>query len=181
MRGWARRLESLGRVVTFDYPYMREGRGRPDPLPRLIECHREALTLARKEGDSPLLLVGKSMGSRVGCHLALEEPVDGLVCLGYPLVSPGKRRAVRDQVLLALTTPVLFVQGTRDRLCPLEDLAHVRARMRAPNELVVVDDGDHSLLITRRRERREGVTQAGVDARIAEAVGAFVRSLRPAG
>ncbi|MFW5875564.1 MAG: alpha/beta fold hydrolase [Myxococcota bacterium] len=177
MRRWAERLSALGRVETFDYPYMREGRKRPDPQPRLVAAHREALDRARADHRGPLVLAGKSMGSRIGCHLALEQPVEALVCFGYPLVSPGKRRQRRDQVLLDLETPILFIQGTRDRLCPLDELAAVRARMKAPSSLVVVEDGDHSLQITKRRTKAEGITQEDEDARVLAEIRSFLGEL----
>jgi uncharacterized protein len=43
MQRWKVRLQEIGEVETFDYPYMREGRKRPDRLPELIAAHREAL------------------------------------------------------------------------------------------------------------------------------------------
>jgi predicted alpha/beta-hydrolase family hydrolase len=113
------------------------------------------------------------MGSRVGCHVALEEPVDALVCLGYPLRSP--RGELRSEVLLALRTPILFVEGTRDPLCPLDALEDVRRRMRAPSSLHVVEGGNHSLEVGVRALREAGETQDDVDARALAAVAAFVR------
>ena len=99
----------------------------------------------RNINRTPTFLIGKSMGGRIGCHVSLEEKVDGLVCLGYPLCAMGDRTKLRDEVLRALTTPILFVQGTRDALCPLDLLERVRADMKAPNFLHVVEGGDHSL------------------------------------
>lgn len=178
MTAWARRLAALGPVRAFDYPYQRAGRKRPDRLPTLIDAHREALAALREEWpDAAVVLAGKSMGSRVGCHLALEEPVAGLVCFGYPLV--GQRGAVRDEVLLALERPVLFVQGTRDPLCPLDDLRAVLARRRAPHALQVVPTGDHSLQVTAAHRKATGRTQEDEDARVLDAVRAFVASLSP--
>jgi len=174
MRAWRRRLEGLGPVVAFDYPYVRAGRRRPDPLPRLLEAHREALRRARQRRRRPVVLVGKSMGGRVGCHLALEEPVHAVVCLGYPLVGAGRTARVRDEVLLALRVPILFVQGTRDRLCPLERLEDVRRRMRAAHALHVVETGDHSLQATRRSLRAAGESQDDVDERILGALRRFL-------
>ena len=137
MTTWRDRLATVGVVESLDYPYRRAGRKAPDKLPVLIAAHRQALADARRHHSSPappggvrVVLVGKSMGGRVGCHVALEEPVDALVCLGYPL--RGASGALRDEVLVALRTPVLFVQGTRDPLCPLEALEAVRKRMIAP-------------------------------------------------
>ena len=173
MQAWAERLAGLGPVEPFDYPYMQAGKKLPDKLPKLIEAHREALAAARaRHPRRRVVLVGKSMGSRVGCHLSLEEPVDGLVCLGYPLV--GLNGAVRDEVLRALTTRVLFLQGTRDPLCPLERLEAVRAEMQAPSALHVVEGGDHSLEVRRKDLRRLGTTQAEVDHAVLEAVRAFL-------
>ena len=48
------------------------------------------------------------MGGRIGCHLALEEKVSGLICLGYPLCAMGDRTKLRDQVLRSLGTPILL-------------------------------------------------------------------------
>jgi predicted alpha/beta-hydrolase family hydrolase len=112
------------------------------------------------------------MGGRVGCHLALEEPVAGVVCLGYPLKSGAG--ALRDEVLLALRVPVLFVQGTRDPLCPLPALAEVRARMTAPSTLVVVEGGNHSLEVSAAARKAAGETQADSDARVLDAIRRFV-------
>ena len=69
------------------------------------------------------------MGGRVGCHVALVDPVQAVICFGYPLCGAGDRTKLRDQVLLELKVPILFVQGTRDPLCPLELLEDVRKRM----------------------------------------------------
>jgi predicted alpha/beta-hydrolase family hydrolase len=91
MQRWKTRLGAIGDVEAFDYRYMREGRKRPDPLPQLIEAHREALAQARGSTSARTILIGKSMGGRIGCHVSLEEKVDGLVCLGYPLCAMGDR------------------------------------------------------------------------------------------
>jgi hypothetical protein len=179
MRAWAARLGAVGEVVTFDYPYVQAGRRTPDRLPALIEAHRQALAAARASSRRPVVLAGKSMGSRVGCHLAaaLEEgpdPATALVCFGYPLRSASSG-ALRDGALLALrTTPILFVQGSRDALCPLEELEAVRPRMTAPSALHVVDGGDHSLEVGVRALRASGRTQEACDAAALAAVQAFV-------
>jgi predicted alpha/beta-hydrolase family hydrolase len=166
MQRWAGLLETIGKVRAFDYPYMAEGRKRPDPLPKLIGAHRAALQGARESHAGPVVLIGKSMGGRVGCHLSLEEQVAAVVCMGYPLCGGGDCTRLRDKVLRELSTPVLFVQGTRDPLCPLEELARVRTEMRAVSELHVVEGGDHSLLVTKMRLKTHSETQEDVDQRI---------------
>ena len=178
MQSWKKILSEIGEVGTFDYDYMREGRKRPDPLPQLIAAHREALNRARERyRPERTILVGKSMGGRVGCHVSLEEKLDGLICLGYPLCAMGDRAKLRDQVLRALTTPILFVQGSRDSLCPLDLLERVRAEMKAPNFLHVVENGDHSLRVSKRQLQGSNQTQEDVDQRVFQSIAEFIAGL----
>ncbi len=172
MSRWAERLGAVGAVVRFDYPYVKEGRKSPDRLPVLVAAHRAALADARARHPGPAVLVGKSMGGRVGCHVAIEENVAAVACLGYPL--RGQRGDVRSEVLVALRTPILFVQGSRDPLCPLDVLEEVRGRMSAPNALHVVEGGNHSLEVGVRALAQRGDTQDAVDARALEAISRFV-------
>jgi predicted alpha/beta-hydrolase family hydrolase len=177
MQRWKQRLAAIGRAETFDYDYMHEGRRRPDPLAQLIATHRGALAQARQTKDEATFLIGKSMGGRIGCHVALIEKVSGIICLGYPLCGAGDRAKLRDQILHELRTPILFVQGTRDALCPLDLLEKVRLEMIAPNVLHVVEGGDHSLVVGKRQLQARGQTQQDVDQRIEDAIMAFVRPL----
>jgi predicted alpha/beta-hydrolase family hydrolase len=174
MQRWAGLLRAIGPVEMLDYPYMLEHRGRPDPMPRLVAVHRAALERVRAAHGEPVVLIGKSMGSRVGCHLSLEERVLAVVCLGYPLCGGGDRTKLRDQVLREMTAPILFVQGTRDALCPLDLLADVRAQMRAPNRLEIVEGGDHSLAVTKAQLKASGETQADVEKRLVRRIAQFV-------
>lgn len=174
MQQWKASLRTLGDVACFDYPYMQRGKRSPDPLPKLIVAHREALQQARATHAGPTFLIGKSMGSRVGCHLSLDEPVSGLICLGYPL--RGQSGKVRAEVLLKLRTPILFVQGTRDPLCPLQLLSEVRTQMKTPNELHVVETGDHSLQATRAYLKQQGLNQEQLDEQVLQRIAQFVAS-----
>jgi uncharacterized protein len=177
MRTFAGLLGTLGSVHPFDYPYALEGRGRPDPLPKLIEAHRAALAALRAKHDGPIVLAGKSMGGRVGCHVALIEPVAALLCLGYPLCGAGDRSKLRDQVLLELKTPILFAQGTRDALCPLDLLEGVRKRMRAPSTLHVVEGGGRSLMVAKMALKALGSSQDDVDDGVLTAIARFLGEL----
>ena len=175
MRTFARMLATIGLVEPLDYPYALAGRGRPDPLPKLIEAHRAALAALRAKHDGPIVLAGKSMGGRVGCHVALVDPVEAVICFGYPLCGAGDRSRLRDQVLMELKTPILFVQGTRDPLCPLDLLEGVRKRMHAPSTLTVVEGGDHSLMVAKTALKALGSNQEDVDDSMLTAISRFLR------
>jgi len=174
MKAWAKRLKKIGDVVAFDYPYMKRGSKAPDKLPKLLEAHREALAAARKKHPraSKTVLIGKSMGSRVGCHLSLEEDVDALICLGYPLRSP--KGVLRDEVLKALKTPILFVQGTRDPLGPIQALKGVMKKMKAKSRLHIVESGNHSLETTVKYRKESETTQDDSDAAVLAAISTFL-------
>jgi predicted alpha/beta-hydrolase family hydrolase len=177
MQTFARLLGTLGSVHPFDYPYALDGRRRPDPLPRLIEAHRAALAALRAEHGGPIVLAGKSMGGRVGCHVALVDPVDAILCFGYPLCGAGDRSKLRDQVLVESAAPILFAQGTRDALCPLDLLDGVRKRMHAPSTLHVVEGGDHSLMVAKGTLKALGSSQEEVDDRLRIAIARFSQEM----
>src|SRR6266481_4474068 len=152
MQQWKERLQTIGDAEIFDYAYTREHRKRPDPLPQLIASHRLALAEAReKHPNTVTILIGKSMGGRMGCHVSLTEKVDGLVCLGYPLCAMGDRTKLRDEVLRALMTPILFLH--------------------------VVEGGDHSLRVPKRKLQTNGETQEDVDQQVLKAITGFVDQL----
>lgn len=178
MQAWARRMAPFGTVIPFDYPYMKQGRKTPDRQPVLIQAHRAVLEEAQAaHPGAPVVLAGKSMGSRMGCHLAVDpstaaNPPVAIICFGYPLRSP--KGDLRDEVLRALRTPVLFVQGSKDPLCPLPALEGVRAVMTAPSELFVVEGGNHSLEVGAGSRRATGKTQEDWDQEILGAIGRFL-------
>ncbi len=146
-------------------------RKRPDRLPVLIAAHRAELAKARKHYRGPIVLIGKSMRSRVGCHVALETGVSNRM-FGISTLRNGRPR---QNVLLKLKAPVLFVQGSRDQLCPLDLLESVRARMTAVTSLEIISNGDHSLTVTRRRLSASGENQNQVDGRVLKRIADFVK------
>ncbi|KAK7251415.1 hypothetical protein RIF29_34589 [Crotalaria pallida] len=163
-------------VVTFDYPYISGAKKRAPPkAEKLVDFHSNIIKeTAAKYPGHPLILAGKSMGSRVSCMVAAlkDNNVSAVVCLGYPL--KGINGAVRDETLLQLTVPTMFVQGSKDNLCPLEKLGATRKKMKAPNELHVIDGGDHSFKIAKKHLQANGSTQDAAEVVALQAIAAFV-------
>jgi predicted alpha/beta-hydrolase family hydrolase len=151
-------------VVTFDFPYMREGRKIPDRTPVLEGAFLEAVEVARRWSRARRLFIGgKSMGGRMATHLgaARLEGLAGIVVLGYPLHPPGKPQQLRVQHLPGITVPVLIVQGERDAFGSPQELRPALAAMTAPVDLHAVQRGDHSLAVSGRR--REDVLEEVMD------------------
>jgi predicted alpha/beta-hydrolase family hydrolase len=152
-------VSDLALTVRFNFPYQEAKRGRPDPQPRLEAAYRSVLAWLRAHPEvAPGRIVagGKSMGGRIASHLAAAgEPLAGLVLLGYPLHPPGQPAKRREGHLDAIACPMLFVQGSRDRLCDLELLRAVLPRLKAPHRLHVIEEGDHSFKVPKRAGRSE--------------------------
>ncbi len=142
-------------VARFNFRYTDEGRRSPDKQPVLEDTYRGAVQQVIDErSPSSLFLGGKSMGGRIGSHIvAGGTQADGLVYLGYPLHPPGRPERIRDAHLGDIKAPQLFVEGTRDPFCPLETLAEVIGKRRLKADVVVIDDGDHSLKVRKSSGR----------------------------
>lgn len=122
--------------------------------------------------DLPLFVGGKSMGGRMA-SLAISERADdsvrGLVFLGFPLHNAGRRGNERADHLFQISTPMLFLQGTRDKLADLTYLQPVCERLGAQATLRVIDGGDHSFAML----KRSGRTQAEAMNELADAIHAW--------
>jgi len=87
---------------------------------------------------------------------AAEEPlpgVRGIVFFGFPLHAPGRPGTERAKHLAGVGLPMLFLQGTRDRLADLELLRPVLADLRPVPTLHVVEDADHGFHVLKRTGR----------------------------
>jgi hypothetical protein len=169
-------------VATFRYqfPYMENGIGRPDPQPLLLATVRSAVDAAHAHApDLPLFAGGKSMGGRMTSLAAAAAPlpgVHGIVFIGFPL-HPAKRPGIqRAEHLAATTVPLLFVQGTRDTLAELELLQPVVQQLGERSRMHIIDDADHGFAV---RRRTTGRSNADVIEEIAAVSAGWCDGLRP--
>ncbi len=155
-------------VMSFNYRYTEAGRKAPDRMPMLLTVHRAAADAMAEECDR-VVLAGKSMGGRVGSHLAGDDgwPAAGLVYFGYPLVPMGKGDPRPVDHLQAIEAPQLFFAGTRDRLSPPPLIAEI-ARSVLHGTLEVVDDGDHSFKVPKRAGRSNDEVLTGIVTKTAQ-------------
>jgi predicted alpha/beta-hydrolase family hydrolase len=179
MESIAERLADRG-IATFRYqfPYMEQGSPRPDPPPVLMATVRSAVAAAAAAaGDLPLLAGGKSLGGRMASMAAAEKPlpgVRGLVFFGFPLHAAGKPGVDRGEHLASVPVPMLFLQGTRDRLAELPLLRPLLSRLGDRAQLYVVNDADHSFHLP----KRSGKTDQAVLEELAQAAGEWASRQR---
>jgi len=162
MAGLAEALSGEGvATLRFQFPYMEKGRKRPDS-PRIAQQAVEAAVRRAREmtGDLPLFAGGKSFGGRMTSQLAAEEGLDGvagLVFYGFPLHAAGRPGNERAAHLTSVPQPMLFLQGTRDRLAEVDLMQEVCRKLPAAT-LLFVEDGDHSF----RMLKRAGISDEAV-------------------
>jgi predicted alpha/beta-hydrolase family hydrolase len=162
MESIARRLadESVA-TLRYQFPYAEAGGRRPDPPPVLIATVRSAIAQAgAMAGDLPLFAGGKSMGGRMTSLLAADAiapaPMPhGLVFLGFPLHAAGRPSTSRGAHLERVRVPMLFLQGTRDRLADLELMGALGAKLGEMARMHVIDGADHGFHMLRRSGRSD--------------------------
>jgi len=160
MESAAERLAARG-VATFRYnfPHMEGGRRPPNPRPILIQTVRSAIAEAvRLAPDLPLIAGGKSMGGRMTSLAAsVEELVGvlGLAFFGFPLHPAGRESVERAAHLVDVGLPMLFLQGTRDKLADLDLLRPTLASVTPPPTLRVVEGADHGFQVLKRSGRTD--------------------------
>lgn len=167
-------------TLRYQFPYMDNGRKRPDNPPVLEAAVRAAVMKAVELApDLPLLAGGKSLGGRMtsGAAAASVLPgVKGLVFLGFPLHPPGQPGTGRADHLGRVDVPMLFLQGTRDDFARLDLITEVSEGLGTNATLHVVVGGDHSFGVLKRSSR----TSAEVLEELADTITQWAR-LRVAG
>lgn len=164
--------------LRFNFPFAQAKRSRPDPVAALERVFRHAVAvLARDPSAAPahLFVGGCGLGAQVAVQAAASRlRVDGIFALGYPLHSrdvPDKN--LRAEALFRVVSPILFVQGTRDRTCDLDALRRTLTRVGAPKTLHVIPEADGTLTVP----RRAGRSQEEVHAEVLEAVDMWCRKV----
>ena len=184
MVDFARALSARGAdVITFNFLYTEHHRKIPDRPATLEACYRAVIDAVRGEVASArraLFIGGKSMGGRISTQVAAADPqliLAGLVLLGYPLHPPGKPEQRRDKHLPAIARPMLFVQGSRDAFGTPAELTPIIGSLQPASALHVVQNGDHSLKLS----RKDPAAQAAAYADAQRAIISFIVQTSRAG
>ncbi len=131
---------------------------------------------ARLAPALPLLAGGKSFGGRMTSQAQAASPlpgVRGLAFLGFPLHPAGRPSDARAEHLFGVEVPILFLQGSRDKLADLELLQRLIARLGERASLRLMQDADHSFRVPARAGRRD----ADVQKEILDTLAAWILSV----
>jgi len=163
--------------LRFNFPFAEAGKRASSDSPETLErVYRSALAiLGRDPGAAPahLFLGGKGLGAGVAARLsAAQLQIDGTFLLGFPLHPQDRPEKPQADILYRIISPLLFVQGTRDRRCHLDGLRQCIARVGTPTVLHVVQDADQSLRVSKKYGRDE----ESVETEIVQVVASWMES-----
>ncbi len=146
-------------TLRFPMPFMVADKKKPDE-PRIMQRTYQAAiqVLSQDPSAAPAYVFagGKNVGAIAASHAATTRlRIQGLFFLGYPLHKLDDTHDVRAERLYRVVTPMLFVQGSRDRHCDLPTLRKTLGRVGAPVHLHVVEEADHQLHVPKKSDRTQ--------------------------
>jgi predicted alpha/beta-hydrolase family hydrolase len=166
-------------TLRYQFPYMEQGSRRPDaPSVAHVAVRAAVAEAIRRCPGLPLVAGGKSFGGRMTSQAQAAAPlpnVRGLVFLGFPLHPLGKPSDQRAKHLSDIHIPMLFVQGSRDKLAELSLLEPVVNGLASPATLHVIGEADHSFHVPARSGRKDGDVLTGILDRMAVWTGTVMR------
>jgi uncharacterized protein len=129
--------------------------------------------LMREQKHRQVVMGGHSYGGRQASMLAAEEPglADGLLLFSYPLHPPRKPEELRTKHFPKLTTPALFVHGTRDPFSTTTEMNSALELIPAAHAMLEVDGAGHDLLSKK--------TASELPSRVASEFLTFLKTLSP--
>jgi uncharacterized protein len=160
-------------TLRYQFPYMERGAKRPDP-PQLTQATVRAAVAAALVllPNQPLVAGGKSFGGRMTSQAQAKTPLEGvrgLAFLGFPLHPAGRPSQDRAVHLFDVQIPMLFLQGTHDKLAALDQIEPLCKKLGKRATLKLIADADHSFHVPARTGRKD----AQVLADMIDALGAW--------
>ena len=145
-------------VVRPDFPYWEMVRETdkqrpPNKMPVLVDAIDELLSELQQD-NKPLVLMGKSLGSRVMLRLADKYSAKAVIALGFPFHPPHKPEKSRLDELEMTQAPGLILQGTRDPFSkPLLKRAEHGQCVELPHnwQLQWLEGADHGFAATKAK------------------------------
>jgi predicted alpha/beta-hydrolase family hydrolase len=176
------RMETLARdlaergiaTLRYQFPYMENGRRRPDPPPVTHATVRAAVSAAARGSGLPLFAGGRSFGGRMTSQAQAASPlpqVQGLVFFAFPLHPADQPSSERGKHLFEIQVPMLFLQGTRDVLADVQHLQPLCDKLGERATLKLLSEADHSFDVL----ARSGRTDAEVRREMLDAVDSWLQ------
>jgi len=133
-------------TLRFNFPFMENKKGRPDTPAVAHQTIGAAILKAQKLFPGlPIFVGGKSFGGRMTSQYMAAYPNDavkGIIFYGFPLHAPGKPSIERAEHLKDVSSPMLFLQGSRDEFATWKLIAKVCSSLPLA-ELIKIEGANH--------------------------------------
>ncbi|MEQ9424579.1 MAG: alpha/beta hydrolase [Cyclobacteriaceae bacterium] len=162
-------------VFRFNFPYIERGKR----VPGSPKENQQAIIDAVKElegSNQPLFVGGKSYGGRMASHCAADnaiQTVKGLVFFGFPLHAPGRDSKDRASHLADVGIPMLFLQGTGDKLANIDLISEVNDELGSKATLKTFQSADHSF----KMPKKLGIDQLSMTRQLADQTQLWMKSI----
>jgi predicted alpha/beta-hydrolase family hydrolase len=164
-------------TLRYQFPFMEIGHKSPNGPATAHATVRAAVAEAARRCPGLLLLAGgKSFGGRMTSQaqaIGSLTGVQGLAFFGFPLHPASKPSVERATHLSSVDIPMLFLQGTRDKLAAVNLLEPMVKALGARATLHPVQDADHAFHVPARSGRSDSI----VLIEILDVFGAWAESL----
>lgn len=160
MRSVAAGLSARGiATLRYQFPSMETGGKRPDAPAVAHATVRAAVAYAREALPGTVLIAGgKSFGARMTSQAQALAPLAGVEALaffGFPLHPAGMPSIARADHLAGIAVPMLFLQGTKDKLADVPLLKSVVAKLGPRARLHLFPEADHAFHVPARSGRSD--------------------------
>lgn len=164
-------------TLRFNFPFAEAGKRASADRPEVLEAaFRAAINeLGRDPTAAPahLFLGGLGLGGKIAAQMATAPlRLDGLFFLGYPLHPQDKPDRVDAEHLYRIISPMVFIQGQRDRSCNPAALRSALQRVGAPTRLQLIGQADANFRVT----KKSGVDTAAIHAAVLDSLAGWLQS-----
>lgn len=140
-------------TLRYQFPYMEKGSRRPDP-PAIAE-KTVGMVLEYAHAEYPQLNIfagGKSFGGRMTSQYASKHETSflkGIIFFGFPLHAIGNPSIDRAAHLNQVKVPLLFLQGTKDKLAEISLIKKVVRQLKTAS-IEIFENADHSFKVPKK-------------------------------
>jgi predicted alpha/beta-hydrolase family hydrolase len=139
-------------TLRFNFPFAETNEhASMDTGETLLRTFRTAIAALHRDPTSApahVFIGGHGLGARVAAQIATSQiRIDGTFLIGFPLHAAGDPATISAEQLYRITSPTLFVQGSRDDQCDLKTLSSTVRRMGTTTEIRCVKDADDNFAV----------------------------------
>lgn len=139
-------------TLRFNFPFAEANEpASADSGETLLRTFRTAIAALHRDPTSApahVFIGGHGLGARVAAQIATSQiRIEGTFLISFPLHAAGDPASISAEQLYRITSPTLFVQGSRDHQCNLDTLSKTVRRMGTTTEVRSVLDADENFAV----------------------------------